>query len=78
MPVTVPRYALAKVSSAMYNAIQQCRDLDGVAANHPTLTDDELSFAVIGAMTMLRRDEVLIDEENSMPIEFPRCRKGHV
>lgn len=73
MPVMVSRSALDKVSEAMYSAIRRCRDLDGVAVDCPVLPHEQLSFAVLGAMTMLYRDEVLIDEEEIVPREWPRC-----
>lgn len=73
VPKMVSREALDKVSEAMYSAIRHCRDLDGAAADWPVLPHEQLSFAVLGAMTMLCRDEVLIDEDDFLPRQWPRC-----
>jgi hypothetical protein len=75
MALMVSRDALDKVSAAMYSAIRHCRDLEGVAVDCPAISEDSLSFAVLGAMTMLCRDEVLIDEMMVVPRQWPRCNQ---
>jgi len=74
MAVVVPTDALCKAAEAVYSAIKQCRELDGTALEHqPRLSKDDLSFAVLGAMTMLIRDEVL-QEIIVTQEEWPPCR----
>lgn len=73
MAVLVGRDILDKATDAVHSAIRQCRDLTGEPANPPALTENDVSFAILGAMTMLFRDEVLLDEMLIVPREWPRC-----
>lgn len=70
----ISRDAVDQVVIAVRKALTMCHDFDGVKIEFPFLAENDVSFAVLGALTTLCRDEFLIDDSVTLPREWPRCR----
>lgn len=77
MAILIPRGAIDRVAKALQTASLQCCDMDGVAVEPVELTQDELTFAVLGAMIVLYKNEVLIDDMLLVSRSWPNCREVH-